>query len=100
MREGETFAKGARWEEAIEKWQTFYNSLSNKTDKAKAANNIALAYEMMDDMDKASEWAEVSNNLFVQSTSPNSLERRRSLLYKNEIERRRNNSNRVNQEDF
>jgi tetratricopeptide (TPR) repeat protein len=100
MREGEAFAKRAEWFSAIEKWETFYNSRSNKTNKAKAATNIALAYEMLDDMDKALEWAIIANDLFVQSTTQNSLERRRSLLYKNEIMRRNNTGNRLNMDDL
>lgn len=100
MREGEAYAKGSDWNNAIEKWKAFYNNRSKKTDKARAANNIALAYEMLDDMNQSLEWATIANNLFVESTAPNSLERRRSLLYKNEIERRLNNSNRLNMDDF
>lgn len=100
MREGEAFAKKAEWYMAIEKWEAFYNNRSNKTDKAKAATNIALAYEMLDDMDKALQWATIANDLFIASTTQNSLERRRSLLYKNEILRRQNSGNRLNMEDF
>jgi len=100
MREGEAFAGRAEWKKAIEKWETFYNNRSNKTDKAKAAANIALAYEMLDEMEKALEWATTANDLFVESTTQNSLERRRSLLYKNEILRRQNSGNRLNMEDF
>lgn len=100
MREGEAYAKGSEWSKAIEKWRAFYNNRSKKIDKAKAANNIALASEMMDDMSQALEWATIANNLFNESTAPNSLERRRSLLYKNEIERRFSNTNRLNMEDF
>ena len=100
MREGEAFAKKADWFKAIEKWEAFFNNRSNKTDKAKAATNIALAYEMLDNMDKALEWATLANDLFVESTSQNSLERRRSLLYKNEILRRQNTGNSLNMENF
>jgi tetratricopeptide (TPR) repeat protein len=95
MREGETYAKVADWNNAIIKWESFYNLQSNKTSKAKAASNIALAYEMLDNMVEAFEWAKEANKLFNESTSPNSLERRRSQLYMNEIERRRSNSNRI-----
>ncbi|RNC64679.1 DUF6340 family protein [Proteiniphilum sp. X52] len=100
MREGEAYAKGSQWSNAIEKWEAFYNNSSKKTDKAKAAGNIALAYEMIDDMDRALEWATLSNNLFIESTAPNSLERRRSLLYKIEIERRNKNSHKLNMDDL
>lgn len=101
MREGATLAKGAEWLKAIEKWLDYYNNTSDrkKEDKAKAANNIALAYEMLGEMEEAYKWATEANNLFVESTASNSLERRRSLLYKNEIERRNNNLNSINMQN-
>lgn len=102
MREGEAFAKKPDWQNAIERWELYYNSVSdrNKTSKAKAANNIALAYEMLDEMDEALKWATEANKLFIDSTAPNSLERRRSLLYKNEIERRQNSLNSINMDNY
>jgi hypothetical protein len=100
MREGEAYAKGAEWNSAIERWEAFFNSCNKKIDKAKTACNIAFAYEMMDDMSRALEWATLSNDLFNESTEPNSFERRRSLLYKNEIQRRFNSANRLNMEDL
>lgn len=100
MREGETYAKGAEWHQALNKWESFYNRSSKKVEKAKAANNIALAYEMLDDMSKSYEWATKANELFIESTSLNSLERRRSLLYKNEILRRMNTHNRINMNEM
>jgi len=66
MREGEAFAKDANWSKAIEKWQAFYDSRSSKIEKAKAANNIALAFEMMDDMTQAVEWQN-SRTIFLFS---------------------------------
>jgi hypothetical protein len=54
---------------------------------------------MMDDMNQALEWATLSSDLFNESTEPNSFERKRSLLYKNEIQRR-SNANKLNMDDF
>lgn len=99
MREGEAFVKEARWAEAIEKWEAYYNARSNKGDKAKAANNIALAHEMMDNMNEAYRWATIANDLFFEHTGSNSMESRRSSIYKNELQRRRDNSNRLNMRD-
>jgi tetratricopeptide (TPR) repeat protein len=96
MRQGEVYAKDNKWMEAIERWEFFYNMEKNENKKAKAANNIALAYEMLDDMDNASKWINISENLFKQSTSQNSFDRKRVTLYKTEIERRRDNSNKLN----
>lgn len=96
MRDGEAYAKSADWTKAILKWQTFYNTEKNKLKKAKAASNIALAYEMLGEMDKAFEWITWSLYLFEESLSPNSLDRRRAELYKNEIKRRRDQAVQLN----
>lgn len=94
MREGERFARGSQWDRALERWKTAFENVRG-VEKAKAASNIALAYEMSDNIEKAYEWATTANQLFETHTSPNSLERRRSALYKAEIERRQNNANRL-----
>ena len=94
MREGATFASGNQWDSALERWEAAFNS-SRRRDRAKAATNVALAYEMMDDLENALEWATLAHQLFEEHTSPNSLERRRSLLHKNELERRLRNSTRL-----
>ncbi len=96
MREGETYAKSADWTKAILKWQTFYDTEKNKVKKAKAASNIALAYEMLGEMDRAFDWIMLSLYLFEESVSPNSLDKKRAELYKNEIERRRNHAVKLN----
>lgn len=96
MREGELYAKGADWKKAIEKWEAFYDTRSNLREKAKAASNIALAWEMLDNMPNALEWAELAHDHFTTSTTPESLDRKRALLYKNEIQRRINVSNGLN----
>jgi hypothetical protein len=94
MREGERFAQGNQWDKALEKWEAAFENVRGAA-KAKAASNIALAYEMSDNIEKAYEWATTANLLFEKTTSPNSLERRRSALYKTELERRQNNANRL-----
>ena len=96
MREGEVFAKNNQWFNAIEKWNESYTKEKNKLNQAKAAHNMALGYEMLDDMDSAYKWAVIAADLFQQSTASGSLERRRSLLFKNEMERRRDTSNKLN----
>ncbi len=95
-REASAFADQAKWAEAIAKWNSFYNSTKNKTEKAKTASNIAMGYEMLDDIETAHEWVLISEKLFIESTSPSSLERRRIAIYKTELERRLDNSNKLN----
>ena len=88
MREAAALAEQAKWEEAIIKWESFYNNSKKKIDQAKASSNIALGYEMLDDMEKAYEWVLIAEKLFEEATSSRSLERRRVLIYKQELERR------------
>jgi len=100
MREAEAFAKQAKWEEAIAKWNDFYLSTKKTIDKAKAASNIAFGYEMLDDIESAHEWALMAEKLFDASTTVNSLERKRISIYKNELERRLDVSNKLNMQIY
>lgn len=96
MREAEAFAAQAKWEEAIAKWDSFYNATKKKVDKAKAASNIAFGYEMLDDIETARDWIIIAEKLFEESTPSNSLDRKRISIYKTEIERRLDNTNILN----
>ena len=51
MREGETFVKGAEWLKAIKSGKSIIIIINRN--KAKVASNIALAYEMLGDMEEA-----------------------------------------------
>ncbi len=95
MREGTALAKRAKWTEAITKWENLFRTQSNKIDKAKAANNISFAHEMMDNMEEAYTWAVIANDLLTEQSGTNALESRRSLIYKNELNRRRGSSTRI-----
>jgi hypothetical protein len=99
MRKGASLARESKWPEAIAKWETYFRSQSNKVDKAKAASNIAFAYEMKGDMEEAYTWAVIANDLFTEQTGTNALESRRSLIYKNELNRRRDKSNRIDMQN-
>ncbi len=96
MQEAEAFVAQAKWKEAIAKWDSFYNSAKNKADKAKAASNIAMGYEMLDDIETARDWVLIAQKLFEEGTPANSIERKRISIYKTEIERRLDNTNKLN----
>ena len=51
---------------------------------------------MLDDIVTAHDWALIAEKLFNESTSPSSLERKRISIYKTELERRLDNSNKLN----
>ena len=96
MQNGEYYADQSKWDEAVVKWEEFFNANKNTINKAKAASNIALAYEMLEDMEQAYSWITTAYNLFEESVSPNSFDLKRTLLYKNEIERRYKNEKALN----
>lgn len=99
MREADLYANDHKWAEAIELWQTSFNVEKKKYNKAKMAHNIAVGYEMLDNMQEALKWATTANELMIDSKSDDSLERRRSLLYKNEIVRRMDTSNKIDMQN-
>lgn len=100
MKEGAAFAEINKWQDALDSWTSFYNSEKDKKKKAKAANNIALAYEMIDDLQSAFEWAEIAEKAFRETSASNSFDLRRAVLLKNEFTRRLDTSNRLNLESF
>lgn len=95
MKEGEVFAEAMKWQKAAEKWEAYYNKENNTLKQAKAASNIALAYEMLGDLEASYKWISTSNSLFEKVTNKNSLERKRALFYQLEIERRKSKDNRI-----
>ncbi|MGQ1946550.1 DUF6340 family protein [Geofilum sp. OHC36d9] len=56
-------AKVNSWNEAAKIWYYVYEH-GNKKQKAMAAHNIALSYEMRNNFSEAMAWADVSRNLF------------------------------------
>ena len=59
IQEGVRKSEVADWDGAIESWQKVFTSKNKKDLKAhgKAALNIAVAYEVLGDLEKAKEWA-------------------------------------------
>lgn len=95
MREADLYAKNHQWEEAIPIWESVFNRERNKNNRAKTAHNIAVGYEMLDDMEQAVKWANTAFDLMMESTTSSSLDFRRSTIYKSEILRRADASNKL-----
>lgn len=95
-REAQSFAEHSKWADAVAKWEALYSTSKKKIDKAKIASNIALGYEMLDDIQTAHSWITIAQQLFNESTVTESLDRKRALIFKNEIERRLDISNQLN----
>ena len=52
------------WESAAELWKQAFNSTNNTRLRGEAANNIAIAYEILGDYDEALKFAQISFDIF------------------------------------
>lgn len=57
MRTATKYARDGHWGKAANKWQTVLRSNANQKNKAKAAFNLAVANEVMGNLDAALDWA-------------------------------------------
>jgi hypothetical protein len=62
MRDASVMARKGEWEKAYHLWKKVYDS-NKKKDQMKAAINIALYYEIKDNLDEAIAWVEKSKEL-------------------------------------
>ena len=60
MKAAKKSARKGDWDQAIYYWEVETESQTNEKIRGKAAYNLALAYEIKDDFDKALEWIDVS----------------------------------------
>ncbi len=78
------------WKSAIAIWTSVYNTNTNGLVQAYAANNIAIAYEISGDIDKALEFATKSYYSFGRLTIPDYSSFIRISDYINELNQRKN----------
>ncbi|BEG99315.1 DUF6340 family protein [Bacteroides sedimenti] len=65
LRDASVFVREDSWDDALQLWMKAYESKHEKT-KMRAAFNIALYYEMHDDIDKALEWVEKAQKIVIK----------------------------------
>lgn len=73
VKEANKKAETNDWANALRLWEEAYNKEQKPKKKARLANNIALAYEISDDIKNALKWAQISYDLFVE-TAENSID--------------------------
>lgn len=56
MRDGVVYAHEGQWDKAAELWQQAYNNSKSAKKQCYAAYNLALAYEMQDNIEEAFKW--------------------------------------------
>lgn len=100
MRDAAVYAQEGNWESAIELWKAQYESKQGKK-KMQAAYNIAVGYEMQDDIDSALQWAQKAFRIAMEiDKADDGLPDKETLkdkpnyiltaLYVNELQERQN----------
>ena len=84
MRDAAVCLQEGSWQDAQDTWKGLYDRLRKGNNKAKAAYNIALSYEMLGDVEKAHEWICKS----LELVSSNSQEEQIVKSYAVELDKR------------
>lgn len=89
MRRANVNLNSDKWDEARKIWLELYEKESNLVKKARIASNIALSYELADDLDSALDWVADAKELLDESKKGEEDEDYlRIVYYKNELENR------------
>ena len=81
MRDAGIYVREQNWEEAASLWQSLYDSKKGKN-KMYAAYNLALYYEMQDELEKAREYLDVALSLAKEE----SWEKQMIVFYQVQLE--------------
>lgn len=65
MQKAMEYVADRKWEDAIKEWDDVFTKTKSLKKKAFATNNIAIAYEVLQNYDKAIEYAEKSSDYFM-----------------------------------
>lgn len=66
LRDGAFYVQTNNWQAAYELWENEYNRAKSKKIRMRCANNIAIYFEMNDDIDQSIEWLERTTELAAQ----------------------------------
>ena len=87
-KEASAYASTQKWEEAAGRWRTLYKNASGWKDRAKAASNLALYYEMNSNLEDAYEWATKSYDLYEKNQGANDKYTQLQKLYRDALQGR------------
>ncbi|GHV57984.1 hypothetical protein FACS1894182_08400 [Bacteroidia bacterium] len=89
MSEALSFARKGNWQYASSLWMDEYSHASRPEAKGKIAANLAIAYEMQDQFDRALQWAATAQNHFRENGKPDdSTDNTRIDTYMNDLQKR------------
>lgn len=86
MRRANVELNSQKWEEARGIWTQIYDNEHNASKKARLASNIALTYELSDNLNLALEWAEKAESIIPETEkNKESEDFQRIIYYKKEL---------------
>ncbi len=86
-----------KWDDAVFVWEKIYHKTGSPKNKAKAANNIAVAYELTDDYEQALDWINKAQQALVAKGQNNETTLQKELsIYRKALEKRIEQSNELN----
>lgn len=86
MRDGDVYVREGNWEKAIKSWQVIYDTKKGKR-KMQAAYNLALGYEMQDNIEKACELIAEAEKIATELKDTHNLQQ--ISLYAMELQNRK-----------
>jgi len=95
-KEASAFVSTEKWENAMNRWKSIYEKSSSGKEKAKSASNIALAYEVNTDLEKAHEWAKIAYELFKKNKGEEAKETQLQEAYMNTLAERIRSNTKLN----
>lgn len=87
-KEASAYVNARNWEAAAGRWRIIYKTSSNWKNRAKAASNLALYYEMGTKLEDACEWAAKSYDLFEKNKGGDDRYTQIQKLYLNALQAR------------
>jgi hypothetical protein len=97
-KEASAYAANNKWKEASEYWARIHANSRGWEAKAKSASNLALANEILGNLEKALEWATLSYELYEKNKGKDHQYTQFQLLYKEMLSRRIMSDNKLNKQ--
>lgn len=97
-KEATAYAFSAKWEDAASRWKYIYDNSSRWKERAKAASNIALYYEMKTQLQEAYDWAVKSYEIFKDKKGEDYSYAKMQRLYVDALAKRVRSDQKLNKQ--
>ena len=87
-KQASAYASAQRWGDALAEWLRIYDKTSSWKKQAKLATNIALGYELTDQLKEAGEWLQKAVDLYQKNEKEKSNEKQYLDYYKKQLDKK------------